>query len=111
MSRGLDTFIYYVTAPIRLFGRSRYFRWGLAAACVAGLFFAAALWAVNRFLPPAESGLSEALAILKPPPPLQPVTRASHVIAPVAVSLAAIGHTLDTATPREFAGKNDNPVT
>ena len=111
MSRGLDTFIYYMTAPIRLFGRSRYFRWGLAAACVAGLFFAATLWALNRLLPPAESGLSEALAILKPPPPLQPVTRASHVIAPVAVSLAAIGHTLDTATPREFAGKNDNPVT
>ena len=111
MSRGLDTFIYYATAPIRLFGRSRHFRWGFAAACVAGLFFAATLWALNRFLPPAESGLSEALAILKPPPPLQPVTRASHVIAPVAVSLAAIGYTLDTATPREFAGKNDNPVT
>src|SRR4029078_13189405 len=34
-----------------------------------------------------------------------------HVIAPVAVSLAAIGHSLDTATPREFAGKNDNTVT
>jgi len=111
MSRGLDTFIYYVTAPIRLFGRSRNFRWGLAAACIAGLFFAATLWAINRLLPPAESGLSEALAILKPPPPLQPITRASRVIAPVAVSLAAIGHTLDTATPREFAGKNDNPVT
>ena len=61
MSRGLDTFIYYATAPLRLFGRSRYFRWGLAAACAAGLFFAAALWALNRFLPPAESGLSEAL--------------------------------------------------
>ena len=111
MSRGLDTFIYYATAPIRLFGRSRYFRWGLAAVCVAGLFFAATLWAINRLLPPSDSGLPEALAIMKPPPPLQPVTRASHVIAPVAVSLAAIGHTLDTATPREFAGKNDNPVT
>ena len=110
MSRGLDTFIYYATAPIRLFGRSRYFRWSLAAACVAGLFFVATLWALNRFLPPSGSGLPEALAIMKPPP-LQPVTRASHVIAPVAVSLAAIGHTLDTATPREFAGKNDNPVT
>ncbi|MGB8135569.1 MAG: DUF4403 family protein, partial [Pseudolabrys sp.] len=111
MSRGLDTFIYYATAPVRLFGRSRYFRWGLAAACVASLFFAATLWAINRFLPPSDSGLPEALAIMKPPPPLQPVTRASHVIAPVAVSLAAIGHTLDTATPRDFAGKSDNPGT
>jgi len=109
MSRGLDTFIYCVTAPIRLFGRSRYFRWGLAAACLAGLFFGAAWWALNRFLPPSDSGLPDALAIMKSP--LRAVTRASHVITPVAVSLAAIGHTLDTATPREFAGKNDNPVT
>jgi hypothetical protein len=111
MSRGLDTFTYYATAPIRLFGRSRYFRWSLGAAGVVGLFFVTAQWAINRFVPPSDSGLPEALAIMKPPPPLQPVTRASHVIAPVAVSLAAIGHTLDTSTPREFAGKNDNPVT
>lgn len=48
---------------------------------------------------------------MKPPPALPQVTHASHVIAPVAISLAAIGHALDSATPREFAGKNDNPVT
>jgi hypothetical protein len=111
MSGGFDAFIYYATAPIRLFGRSRYFRWGLAALCIAGFFFAATLWTINRFVPPADSGLSEALAILKPLPPLQPITRASRVIAPVAVSLAAIGHELDIVTPRDFAGKNDNPVT
>ena len=111
MSRGLDAFIYYATAPVRLFGRSRYFRWGLAAVTVAGLFFVAGSWTLNVLLPPSDSGLPDALAIMKPPPPLQAVTRASHVIAPVAVSLAAIGHTLDTATPREFAGKSDNPVT
>ena len=107
---GFDTFIYYATAPIRMFGRSRYFRWGTGAAFVVGLFFAVTLWALNR-LGPADSGLPEALAIMKPPPPLPPVTQTSHVIAPVAVSLAAIGHALDTAAPREFAGKNDNPVT
>ncbi|HZP69586.1 MAG TPA: DUF4403 family protein, partial [Pseudolabrys sp.] len=111
MRGGLDTFIYHATAPIRLFGRSRMFRLGLAAVGIAGRFFAATLWALNRFVPPADSGLSDALAILKPPPPLQPVSRTSHVTAPVAISLAAIGHALDTATPREFAGKNDNPVT
>jgi hypothetical protein len=93
-----------------LFGRSRYFRWGLGAVGIAALFFAATLWALNRLVP-SDSGLPEALAILKPPASLQPVARASHVIAPVAVSLAAIGHTLDAAAPREFAGKNDNPVT
>jgi uncharacterized protein DUF4403 len=107
---GFDTFIYYATAPIRLFGRSRYFRWGVGATFVVGIFFAVTLWALNR-LGPADSGLPEALAIMKPPPSLPPVTQASHVIAPVAVSLAAIGHALDTAAPREFAGKNDNPVT
>jgi hypothetical protein len=111
MSRGLDTVIYYATAPVRLLGRSGYLRWGLAAVCIVGFFFTATLWALNRFLPPADTGLSEALAILKPPPPLQPVTRASHVIAPVAISLVAIGSTLDAATPRDFSGKSDNPVT
>ena len=108
---GLDKLIYYTTVPIRLFARSRYFRWGVVATFIAGTFFATTLWTLNRFTPPADSGLSEALAILRPPQPLQPVTRASNVIAPVAVSLAAIGHAIDVAAPREFAGKNKNPVT
>jgi hypothetical protein len=68
------------------------------------------MWALNRFIP-ADSGLPEALAILQPPKALQPVTRASQVIAPVAVALTAIGNSLDAAAPRDFAGKNDNPVT
>jgi hypothetical protein len=107
---GLDTFIYYATAPVRAFGRSRYVRWGVAAFCVVALFFGVTLWALDRFVP-ADSGLPEALAILKPSTPLQPVTRASHVIAPVAVAITAIGQSLDATAPREFAGKNDNPVT
>ena len=111
MSSGLDTFIYYTTAPMRLLARSWYLGWGLAAICIVGFFFTATLWALNRFVPLADTGLAEALAILKPPPPLQPVTRASHVITPVAVSLAAIGHALDDAAPRDFSGKNNNPVT
>ena len=110
MNSPVDTLIYRLTAPIRLFGRSRYFRWSVSAIVVAGLFFTVALWAIGRFAP-YDNGLPEALAIMNPPPPLPPVTHASHVIAPVAVSLAAIGHALDTSTPREFAGKNDNPVT
>lgn len=106
---GLGTFIYYATAPIRLFERSRFFRWGVAAACVVGIFFSATLWILNRFVP-TDTGLPDALAIMQPTKPLEPVTRASHVIAPVAVALTAIGHSLDAAAPREFAGKNDNPV-
>ncbi len=107
---GLDTFIYYATAPIRAFGRSRYVRWGVAAVCVIAFFFGVTLWALDRLVP-TDSGLPEALAILQPPKPLQAITRASHVIAPVAVALTAIGQSLDAAAPREFAGKNDNPVT
>jgi Domain of unknown function (DUF4403) len=106
----LDTVIYHATAPIRLFGRSRRFRLVIGGLCIIALFFAATLWALTRFIPP-DSGLPEALAILKPSHQLQPVTRASHVIAPVAVALTAIGQSLDAATPRDFAGKNDNPVT
>lgn len=106
----LDTFIYYVTAPIRLFGRSRRFRLAVVAAGIIATCYAATMWALNRFIP-ADSGLPEALAILQPPKALQPVTRASQVIAPVAVALTAIGTSLDAAAPRDFAGKNDNPVT
>jgi hypothetical protein len=106
----LDTLIYYATAPIRAFGRSRYVRWGVAATCVIVFFFGVTLWALNRFVP-TDSGLPEALAILQPSKPLQPVTHASHVIAPVAIALTAIGQSLDATAPREFAGKNDNPVT
>ena len=111
MSSGLNTLTYYVAAPMRLLARSWYLRWGLAAVCIVGFFFTATLWALNRFVPLADTGLAEALAILKPPPALQPVTRASHVITPVAISLAAIGSTLDAAAPRDFSGKNNNPVT
>src|SRR5689334_25248508 len=110
MSRKLDTFIYYATAPLRLFGRSRGFRLAVGAACIVAILYVATIWALNRFMP-ADSGLPEALAILQPPKSLQPVTRASQVIAPVAVALTAIGQSLDAVAPRDFAGKNNNPVT
>jgi len=107
----LDTVMDYAAAPLRAFGRSRGVRLGVGALVVVGAFFFATLWALNRFAPPADSGLPEALAIMQPPQPLQPVTRASHVIAPVAVALTAIGHSLDATTPRDFSGKSSNPVT
>ena len=103
-------FIYYATEPIRLFGRSRGFRLAVGAACIVAMCYAATIWALNRFIP-SDSGLPEALAILQPPKSLQPVTRASQVIAPVAVALTAIGQSLDAVAPRDFTGKNDNPVT
>jgi len=105
----LDRLIYAATAPIRLFGRSRRFRLGLGAGLVVALFFAATLWALDRFVP-AESDAKRTVAKLAPLPPLPPVTRASYVIAPVAVALAAIRVSMEQAAPRELAGKNDNPV-
>ncbi|HXD44072.1 MAG TPA: DUF4403 family protein [Pseudolabrys sp.] len=107
--RALDDLVYYATAPIRLFGRSRAVRIGAAAAVVIGIFFAVTLWALDHFFPP-DNGARAVLAKLPKPPPLPPVTRTSYVIAPVAVSLVAIRASLDNAAPREFSGKNDNPV-
>jgi hypothetical protein len=101
--------VYYATAPIRLFGRSRAFRIAVAAMLVTGACFAVTLWALDHFFPPVSSA-QQAVAKLPPLPPLPPVTRASYVIAPVAVSLVALRQSLDGAAPREFAGKNDNPV-
>jgi hypothetical protein len=109
MRRMLDEAIYYATLPIRLFGRSRGFRIAFGAACIAAAFFAATLWALDRYLP-EDSGIETALTIMNPPPPLQAVTRWSYVIAPVAVALSAIRRNLDAAAPRELAGKDDNPV-
>jgi hypothetical protein len=108
MSRRLDI-IYYATAPIRLFGRSRRFRLLFGALVLLAVCFEATLWALDRFFPPA-SDAKQAVAKLPKLPPLQPVTRASYVIAPVAVALTAIHESLDAGAPRELAGKNDNPV-
>ena len=105
----LDSAIYMATAPVRLFGRSRWFRLLIGAVGVVAVFFVATLWALDRFLP-ADNDAKRAVANLPAPPPLQPVRRASYVIAPVAISLAAIGRSLDAAAPRDLVGKSDNPV-
>jgi uncharacterized protein DUF4403 len=43
-------------------------------------------------------------------PPLPPVTRSSIIMAPVSISLSAIRDVAEKATPRNFAGKADNPA-
>jgi hypothetical protein len=105
----LDTFIYAATAPIRLFGRSRRFRWALGAGLVVAVFIAATLWALDRF-DPADNEAKPAVVNLPPLPALRPVSRASYVIAPVAIALTAIRQSMDDAAPRELVGKDDNPV-
>ena len=102
----LGTFIYYVTAPIRLFGRSRTFRWALGGIVVLVGCFSATIWALDTFLPAATTPKNRpALAAL---PTLPPANRQSMIVAPVAVALPAIRAALDNAAPREFAGKKDN---
>lgn len=108
MRRVLDQVIYYATAPVRLFGRSRRFRLALVAVLVLGGSFAAANWALNRFLP--DNNAKKAVANLPAPPVLPQVTRATYVIVPVAIPLTLIRQSLDNAAPRELVGKNDNPV-
>jgi hypothetical protein len=105
----LDSLIYRATAPIRWFGQSRTVRFGVAAMVVLGASFYATLWALDRFVP-AASTPSPAMAKLAPLPALPPVTRASYVIAPVAVALIAIRASLDAAAPRQLIGQNTNPV-
>ena len=109
MSGIVDDIIYDLTAPLRLLGRSRGFRLASLAIIVVGVFFAATLWALDRFFPGATPA-AQIVAKLEPLPPLQPLTRASYVIAPVAVALAAIQHSLEASTPRTMAGKGGNPV-
>jgi hypothetical protein len=83
----------------------------LGAFAIVSLFFAGTLWLLNTFFPTASVPDSRAaLSNLPQLPPLQPITRASYVIAPVAVSLSAIGRSLDAAAPRDLSGKNSNPV-
>ena len=87
-------------------GRSRYLVVGAAAIAIVIVV----LWALKPLFT-TNSRDPEALANLTSPQPLQAVTRASHVIAPVAVALTAIGQSLDAASPRDFAGKSNSPVT
>ncbi len=108
MRDGFGNLIYLVTAPVRLFGRSPAFRWTILGALVLAGSFTAANWALDRFM--GGSAPPPALVKLKPLPDLPPVTRASYVIAPVAVALTGIRASLDASAPRELVGKNDNPV-
>ncbi len=106
----LDNVIYAATAPLRLFAGSRNFRLALGAVCIVAIFFAATLWTLDHFFPVENNEAKRAVASLPALPALQPVTRASYVIAPVAVALTAIRASMDAAAPRDLVGKNDNPV-
>jgi Domain of unknown function (DUF4403) len=77
----------------------------LAIAVVAVSFFAS-LKAMD-WISPRAAASAPVLAAL---PPLVPAPRSSVVVAPVAIALSAIREAAERATPRNFAGKSDNPV-
>ena len=105
----LGSIIYYMTAPVRLFGRSPAFRWTLAGVLVLGGCFGATLLALDTLFPTVTAPKNR--PTLTALPMLPPVNRQSTIVAPVAVALPAIRAALDNAAPREFAGKKDNALT
>lgn len=105
----LASAFYIITAPLRLFGRSRRFRLALGAAVIVIGFFTVTLWALD-WLFPGGNDAKQTVAKLPPLPALQPLAQTSYVIAPVAISLDAIQRSLDASAPRQLTGKNDNPL-
>ena len=101
MRQFIDRVFYYATAPVRLFATSRRFRLIVGGIVVVAVCFKATLWALDYFLP-QDTDAKQVVAKLPQLPALQPATRSSYVIAPVAVALTAIGQRLDSAAPAEM---------
>ena len=74
---------------------------------VLAVFFGGILLLLDKFWPASQSSRRPALSAVTP---LEPVTRSSVVIAPVAVTHSAIRDALEAQAPRDIAGKQDNPV-
>jgi Domain of unknown function (DUF4403) len=70
--------------------------------------FAGATLAINALWPPAAPPQSQ--VALAPVPPLEPLTGASTVLAPTAISLGAIKEALETRAPKNLSGTPQNPL-
>src|SRR5262249_17916338 len=81
--------------------------WGKIALgiVVAVVSFGGALWALNLLWPSSK----DQRPALVNWPPLRRVSRNSVIVTPVAIALSAIHSALETAAPRNLAGKRDNP--
>src|SRR6266699_5832641 len=75
-------------------------------AVVAIVSFGAAVFALN-WLSPGPKDQRPALVEV---PPLAPVARNSVIVTPAAIALSAIHGALETAAPRNLAGKRDNSL-
>jgi hypothetical protein len=80
--------------------------WGkiVIGALIAVAAFGGALWATN-WLRPGTEGRKPVLVEV---PPLAPLARSSTIVAPATVALSAIRDAMETAAPRNLAGKRDN---
>jgi hypothetical protein len=70
--------------------------------------FAGATLAINALWPPATPPQSQ--VALAPVPPLEPLTGASTVLAPTAISLGAIKEALESRAPKNLSGTPQNPL-
>lgn len=77
----------------------------IAVAVLAASFFIS-LKAMD-WLSPRATNSAPPVAQL---PPLPPVSKSSIVVAPVAIALSAIRDQAEKASPRNFAGKAENPI-
>ncbi len=79
----------------------------LAAAIVLLIFFAVALFVMDWLWPASAPSTRPPLTAVTP---LEPITRASIIVAPVVVANSAIREALEAQAPRNLSGKKDNPL-
>ena len=79
----------------------------LLSAVVLVLFFSGTLWALNRS---SRQPDGREQAGDRRDAGLQPVTRTSVIVAPVAVAALAIRDAMEANAPRGLTGKNENPL-
>lgn len=81
----------------------------LLGALIVAVSFTVSLWTMDFFWP-RQAAAPDRLPALAELPPLPPATRASVVIAPVAIALPAIREAMEANAPRDLSGKSDNPL-
>ncbi|MBX9829488.1 MAG: DUF4403 family protein [Xanthobacteraceae bacterium] len=79
-----------------------------AGVLVVLVFFTGTLWALNALIP--SNPMHESRPSLAQLHPMEPITRTSVIIAPVAVAALAIRDIMEANAPRGLNGRNDNPL-
>ncbi|MBO0712660.1 MAG: DUF4403 family protein, partial [Acetobacteraceae bacterium] len=79
----------------------------LIAVFALAVSFAGAMVGMQWLSGAPQSGNAPAVAQV---PPLPPMSRASVIVVPVTITLAAIRDALEREAPRDFSGQRDNPA-